>query len=230
MPKPYRIIVFDDHPLIHEGLQQLLADQNDFTIQVSVLTSDQLLEALAAPFDLLMLDLNIKGRSSLRLLEHIRLKQPKIKILAFSSYNVRSVVRSALDKGVDGYILKDMTREELLEALTAVMNGERYLSPRIPHWDDFQPATHNAPFRDTFTRLASLTQREQEVARAIVQGLNSEEIGKILFISLHTVQSHRKNLYKKLGVHSAAELVRLAHEQLTDQKTKRKKLPPESGE
>jgi DNA-binding NarL/FixJ family response regulator len=222
---PYRIIIFDDHPLIHEGLKQLLEGEETLTIQSCATTPEELEQALARTADLLILDLNIKGKSSLKWVEHIRLQQPKIKILAFSSYHTPGMVRLALNKGVDGYLLKDTTKAELLQALDTLLRGELYLSPRIQVPGQLQ----DPMFQDTFTRFSNLTSREQEIAKAILQGLSSQEIADRLFISLHTVQTHRKNLFRKLGVHSAAELIRLLHDTVDTGNKNRKQLPPESA-
>lgn len=221
----YRIIIFDDHPLIHEGLKQLLGGEEAFTIQSCASSAEELEKALAQTADLLMLDLNIRGKSSLKWVEHIRLQQPGIKILAFSSYHAPGVVRRALNQGVDGYLLKDTTKAELLQAFKTLLRGELYLSPRIQ-----MPGRPQDPiFQDTFTRFSNLTSREQEVAKAILQGLSSQEIADRLFISLHTVQTHRKNLFRKLDVHSAAELIRLLHDTIDTGNTNRKQPPPESA-
>ncbi|MBV6654821.1 MAG: response regulator transcription factor [Mameliella sp.] len=221
----YRIIIFDDHPIIHEGLKQLLEGEATLTIQSCAATLEELEQALTRTADLLILDLNIKGKSSLKWVEHIRLRQPEIKILAFSSYNTPDMVRRAFNKGVNGYLLKDTTKAELLQAIDTLLRGELHLSPRIQ-----VPGQSQDPiFKDTFTRFSNLTSREQEIAKAILRGLSSQEIADRLFISLHTVQTHRKNLFRKLGVHSAAELIRLLHDTVDTGNKNRKQLPPESA-
>jgi DNA-binding NarL/FixJ family response regulator len=126
---------------------------------------------------------------------------------------------------MDGYLLKDTTKAELLQALDTLLRGELYLSPRIQVPGQLQDPI----FQDTFTRFSNLTSREQEIAKAILQGLSSQEIADRLFISLHTVQTHRKNLFRKLGVHSAAELIRLLHDTVDTGNKNRKQLPPESA-
>lgn len=225
MHQPCRIIVFDDHPLIHEGLKQLLEGEETFSIQSCAATAEELEQALSQTADLLILDLNIKGKSSLKWVEHIRLRQPRIKILAFSSYHTPAIVRRALNQGIDGYLLKDTTKAELLQAFATLLQGELYLSQRIQ-----MPGKPQDPiFHDTFTRLSNLTSREQEVARAILKGMSSQEIADRLFISLHTIQTHRKNLFRKLGVHSATELIRMLHDTVDTGNENRKQLPPESA-
>jgi DNA-binding NarL/FixJ family response regulator len=163
-----------------------------------------------------LLDLNIKGVNSLEWLERIRLWQPKLKVIAFSSYNTTAIVRKALQAGVDGYLLKDVSATELEEALQAVVSGKRFVCERVNGRGDTSRSGSNTFFEDEFVLEARLTGREREVMLAIVEGLDSKSIAKRLYISLHTVQSHRKRLFKKLGVHSAAELIRFVHRKPED--------------
>ena len=211
-----KVILLDDHPLVHDGVRQLLNTSPRFDLDCCVSSLEELRLALGEPFAALLLDLNIKGVNSLEWLERIRLWQPKLKVIAFSSYNTTAIVRKALQAGVDGYLLKDVSATELEEALQAVVSGKRFVCERVNGRWDTSRSDSNTFFEDEFVLEARLTGREREVMLAIVEGLDSKSIAKRLYISLHTVQSHRKRLFKKLGVHSAAELIRFVHRKPED--------------
>lgn len=118
------------------------------------------------------------------------------------------MVRKALDKNVAGYLLKDTSQEELLLALETILQGQQYLGKEVAVKIKTYPKKIAEEFEDDFMKHAQLTNREKEIMWAIVDGADSQSIAQRLFISLHTVQSHRKNLFKKLSVHSAAELIK----------------------
>jgi len=203
-----KIIILDDHPLIMKGVKQLLEDNSRFEVSCMVTSFEALMSALDAPFDILMLDLNIKGKSSLEWVVEIKAKQPTLKVLVFSSYNTPSTVKKAFQQKIAGYILKDVDHGELLKALEAVIAEQSYSDPRLLVNRQEPPPKIHRDFVDDFIRKAALTKREEEIMFAIVEGLENQDIAERLFISPHTVQTHRKRLFKKLNVHSAAELVK----------------------
>lgn len=207
MPK-VKIVILDDHPLIIDGLKQLISANAQFEVVAACNTFQELEEVLQHPFDILILDLNIKGKNSFDKIEELRFRQSQLKILIFSSYNTHSMVRKALEKDVEGYLLKDTSQEELLLALETIMQGQQYLGKEVAVKTKVHPKRIAKEFEDDFAKRAQLTKREKEIMWAIVDGADSQSIAQRLFISLHTVQSHRKNLFKKLGVHSAAELIK----------------------
>jgi DNA-binding NarL/FixJ family response regulator len=206
---PKNIIIMDDHPLIIEGVKLLLSDSEDFKITKTVATWTELWSALTQSFDILILDLNIRGVNSIQYIERIKQCQPNLKILVFSSYNTPSLVRRAFEQNVDGYLLKDTEKEELFNAFYTILNDEKFIGERvaIPK----KRLLKKSDFNDFFIKKATLTKREKEIMQLIIDGFESQMIAEKLFISLHTVQSHRKNIFKKMDVHSVTELVKLAH-------------------
>lgn len=208
-----KIVILDDHPLIIDGLKQLISANAKFEVAAACNTFEELEQVLHHPFDILILDLNIKGKNSLDKIEEIRFRQSQLKILIFSSYNTLSTVRKALAKNVAGYLLKDTSQEELLLALDTITLGQQYIGKEVAVKTKEYPKKIAKDFEDNFVKRAQLTKREKEIMWAIVDGADSQSIAQRLFISLHTVQSHRKNLFKKLGVHSAAELIKKVLEQ-----------------
>jgi DNA-binding NarL/FixJ family response regulator len=204
---PQQIVILDDHPVIAQGLSLLLEGQPDFEVVQSVQTLPDLWKALEHSPDILILDLNLNGQSSLEFLAEIRAILPRLKVLAFSSYNTPNLVKQAFRAGCHGYLLKDTTREGLLEALYSLSAEAPYYGKGVARG----PARiKGAP--DAFPRLHSLSRREREVVALLRQGLDSQSIAAALHISKHTVQSHRKSIFRKLGVRSAAELIKYLHE------------------
>jgi len=211
-PKAIKIIILDDHPLITDGVASLLASSERYNLVFSVHSWESLLSAiLEYRPDILILDLNIHGKNILNKIDDLKLRFPEPKILVFSSYNTPSLVKKALSKDVDGYLLKDTTRTELLEALDTMTLGAQFIGERvaIPK-KGFVKRMANNEIKDVFENSSVLSIRELEVVKYIVEGLESQQVAERMFISKHTVQSHRKNILKKLNLHSAAELVRYA--------------------
>jgi DNA-binding NarL/FixJ family response regulator len=206
------VIVLDDHPLITDGIQSLLNDSPKFKLTAVTHTLAELIsEITKAQPDILILDLNIKGGNILGNIEDLQTRFPKTKILIFSSYNTPSLVKKAFNKGVNGYLLKDTTQTELLEALDAIAGGKIYIGERVAIKRKVnKPNIIREEVQDDFDLLSQLSEREMEIIQLIVDGLDSKQISSRLFISLHTVQSHRKNILKKLRLHSAAEIIKFA--------------------
>jgi DNA-binding NarL/FixJ family response regulator len=207
---PTKIIIADDHPLILKGIKGLFKKKLDYQVIGTALSLDALMNLLKEPADILILDLNIHGISSLTKIEIIRAIQPKIKILLFTSYNKPSLVRKAFAKGVDGYILKDTDEDELIIALDTIVEHRRFIGSNVVIPKRGLPDNRNV-LDDIFLKRQRLTKREVEVMNLVINDLDNQQIAKKLFISKHTVQSHRKNIFKKMEIHSVTELLKLLH-------------------
>ena len=206
---PKKIIIIDDHPLIMEGVKLLLANNENFKIVETISSWEKAWITLKTQFDILILDLNIRGENSIKHIERIKHLQPNLKIIIFSSYNKPSFVRKAFEQKVDGYLLKDTEKEELLNAFHTVLDGNIFIGSRVAIPKKGIPKRNE--FDDIFIKKATLSKREKEIMALIIEGLENQEIAEKLFISIHTVQSHRKNIFKKMNVHSVTELIKLIH-------------------
>ncbi len=207
---PKKILIVDDHPLIADGIKRLIERNTDFEVRNVIYSCESLWKELTENIDILILDLNVKGKNSIQIIDDIKSLQPNLKILIFSSYNKPSLVRKAFEKGVDGYVLKDTDEEELIKALHEILEDKQFVGSRVAVPKKGIPKKSNG-FNDIFSKQASLSKREKEVMGLIVDGLDNQAISERLFISKHTVQSHRKNIFKKMEVHSVAELIKLLH-------------------
>ncbi len=206
-----KILVVDDHPLIAQGIKMLIESRDVFKVTGIIHSLDNLWSQLKNSIDILVLDLNLKGKNSIELIGDIKSLHPNLKILIFSSYNKPSLVRRAFAQGADGYVLKDTEEDELLKALYTIIENKQYIGTRVAIPKKGVLPEQNSILEDGFSKLEKLTKREREVMNLIVEGFDNQTIVEKLFISKHTVQSHRKNIFKKLGVHSAMELIKLIH-------------------
>lgn len=209
-----KIIAADDHPIVTDGIKLSLKDIPDFDF-VGVAHNEAKLYSILNQYnpDLLILDLNFKGDNSLQYLDRIYQICPKLKVVIFSSYNTPSLIKSALSSKVNGYLLKDTPKEELIEAIYTIHSGGTYVSKNAQLGrDDFKQISNDNSLLDGFLKKNNLSYRELEIIQLIVKGLTSEGIAEHLYISKHTVQSHRKNILRKLSLHSKAEIVKFAYE------------------
>lgn len=205
-----KILIVDDHPLIAEGIKTLIEPSPEFEVVNIVHSLNDLWIELKKDIDLLILDLNVNGQSSSDIIEEIKSQNPMLKILIFSSYNKPSLVRKVLKKGVNGYILKNASKGELFEALTALLNDEQYIGSMVARSKRII-VKDAEEFDDSFSKKIVLSKREREVALLIAEGLDSQAVADRLFISKNTVQSHRKKIFKKMNVRSVVELVKVLH-------------------
>jgi DNA-binding NarL/FixJ family response regulator len=204
-----KIILADDHHIVRKGIRALLTAQSDF--QVIGETGDGLeavsmVESLTP--DVLVLDLMMGGLNGLEVTRQLQKKTPRVGIVVLSMHSDESYVLEALRSGARAYILKDNTDDDLVHAIREVARGHRYLSsPLSDRAIESYIQKSAVPDDDPYNQL---TIREREILHLAAQGHNNSEIGGRLFISPRTVETHRSNLMKKLGIRSQAELIQYA--------------------
>jgi DNA-binding NarL/FixJ family response regulator len=198
-----RLVIADDHRLVVQGLEQLLGKRYD--IVGVAYAGDELLKLLQrTPADALLLDLSLPGRSGLDILPDIRALQPDLTVLVLTMHADRVLAEASLAAGALGFVPKDAGMEELQLALTEVLAGRRYVSPRVPK------SSHRVGLDALHASLARLTERQQTILRLLGQGLTSAEIGDKLGLSENTITFHRKRIRTILGLTSEWELTRQA--------------------
>lgn len=149
--------------------------------------------------DVILLDINLPDKNGMDICKEIKSKYSSIKIIALSTFNQDSYINNMLDNGANGYLLKNATKQEMLKAIDTVLRHKQYLAREVS--DILKDSSHQKPI---------LTRREKEVLRLVAEGLTSAEIGKILYISTTTVDTHRKHLLEKLKVNNTAILIKTA--------------------
>ncbi|MBE2208325.1 MAG: response regulator transcription factor [Saprospiraceae bacterium] len=204
-----RIVIADDHQIILDGLRNIIHATGLFEVVGTVSDGRGVISLLAAQRpDLLLLDLNLPGKDGLAILKEAKARFPRIKVLILTSYHSPELAGQALDAGADGYLLKDHGKDELMDALQLVVAGVPYLSEKIRR----NMAPGPAFFQDAFQQKQGLTDRETEILRLIAQSFSNREIATMLYLSEFTVQTHRRNLKRKLQAENTADLVRFAIE------------------
>ncbi|MBS2097226.1 response regulator [Carboxylicivirga linearis] len=201
-----KVIIADDHQLFIDGIKSILAPVNNITVIAEACNGFELIKHLENGLtpNLIITDIRmpvIDGVSATRALSK---DFPEIPILALSMYDQSADVIEMLDAGAKGYITKNVERNELLTAIKTVIRGEYYFSKKLPlNVEDWKKQRVNA-------ELGKLTKRENEILELIAKGRSTLEIAQQLKISKFTIDTHRKNIHKKLGIKSNAGLVNYA--------------------
>lgn len=195
--RPVHIFLADDHGLMNEGLARLLQEHPAFHVAGAFNNASTLLERLHFEVpDLVISDIAMPGMNGLELATVIRTKYPEVRILLLTMHLTRQWVKAAMQSGAHGYMLKDSGLEEMIQAIEAVMKGERYVSRKaaLALLEEEQEGTR-------------ITNRENEILQMLARGLTTKEIADKLCVSNYTIESHRKNMLAKTGVSNTAELI-----------------------
>ena len=199
-----RVAIVDDHPMVAEGIQAILESYDDIDVVATCASGQDILdraEALAP--DVILLDLNMPGMNGLTATELLLEARPETRILILSMHDSPEYITTALSHGAMGYVLKDVPTEEIKTAIDTVMTGQRYLCTGAKG--------SLVPNENTEAREA-LTGREQTVLLQLAKGRSNKDVAAALEISIYTVETHRKNIKRKLGISSTAGLTRYALE------------------
>lgn len=204
---PVRILVVDDHPLVREGLSQRISGQSDLTICGEAATPEEALAFLrTSGADLAIIDLRLQGGHGLELIKRIRAEHPTVKMLVLSAFQESLYAERCLRAGARGYLNKQESSEKIIEAIRSVLAGERYMSPELSKRLIGQALDEYG----ADSPVQRLSDRELQVLRMIGEGLSTGEIAEQLSLSAHTIDTHRENLKRKLGLRTAAELTSFA--------------------
>lgn len=192
-----KIMIADDHSMIREGLKQLLELEGDFEVIAEACDGVECLEKLlTVKPDVLLLDINMPNMNGLEVLQKMKDKRMKVKVLVLTVHNEVEYLLKAVNIGVNGYLLKDSESAELKKAILAVVNGDDYIQPSlIP--------LLNAKMIDIdndSVKIEKLTRRELEVLKLLTIGKYNKEVAEELEISERTVKNHVSNIFKKIGV------------------------------
>jgi DNA-binding NarL/FixJ family response regulator len=211
------VIVADDHRIFLEGLKILLNSSPDYKFRIigEAENGIDLMQIIqkATP-DLLLLDLNMPGMDGLTVLKEAKYWLRNTKVIVLSMYEDPKVIRSSLKYGANGYLQKNCSKRDLNALLRSVLESNIFFGGGQPQVvshkeDDLVP---EVDFEDRFLKKYNLTKREFEILRLITKAMNNKQIAHELFISDQTVSVHRKNIMRKLGVNSAAALVKIAYD------------------
>jgi DNA-binding NarL/FixJ family response regulator len=199
------ILIADDHQLIIDGIRSQLRDAEDIQVAAEAGDGRQVLKALEQDnsIDIVLMDINMPGMDGLECTEKISARYPQTRVIALSQYDEKRFVKRMIKNGAMGYLLKDAGREQIIEGIRAVYRGEKYFSRDL----SVKLLEHELREENRSGLFPKLSSREKEVLELICQGFSTQEISDRLFISFHTVESHRANLMHKAGVKNTAGLV-----------------------
>jgi len=192
-----KVMIADDHSMIREGLKQLLELEGDFQVIEEACDGVECLEKLSkiTP-DILLLDINMPNMNGLEVLQKMKDKRMKVKVLVLTVHNEVEYLLKAVDIGINGYLLKDSESAELKKAILTVVNGEDYIQPSLIPLLNAKMIDRN---KDN-VKIESLTRREMDVLKLLAVGMYNKEVAEKLNISERTVKNHVSNIFKKIGV------------------------------
>ena len=204
-----RVLVVEDHPIVRQGLVQVLGVEPDLVVCGEAGGARQAMAAIAElKPDLAIVDLALQGGSGIELIEKIAAQWPELPILVLSMHDEALYAQRALRAGAKGYVMKQEASDKLTGALRRILTGQIYVSERLAH-EMMRKAIDGKAMQDT-SPMAALSHREREVLKLIGQGLGTRQIAADLTLSVKTVESHRAHIKEKLNFKTAPEMVRYA--------------------
>ncbi|WP_312329713.1 MULTISPECIES: response regulator transcription factor [unclassified Sphingobacterium] len=201
-----KIAITDDHPLLLEGLKNIINAHEDFEVVGMYSSATELYKSIAVDMPMvLLLDINLPDANGIDLVKGLKENNNDLKIIAFSVHNEFAVINSILKEGADAYLQKNANGDEILTAISDVIVGKRYICEKTR-------IILNQKSEIGLKQVPKLTRREKEVLSFVAKGMTTNEIADVLFISSHTVESHRKNLMEKFQTKSVTAAVKSALE------------------
>ena len=204
-----RLVLVDDHELMRQGLRALVDGQKDVEVVGEAndgRTALALVRSLSP--DVVVMDVAMKDMNGIEATRQIRAECPDVKVIGLSSHADARYVKAMLEAGACGYVLKANAYDDLHRAIDAARRGKSYLCPDVT--EAIIGGSMNAPTHTAAFSGGSLSPREREVLQLLAEGRTSPEIAKRLFVATTTVETHRRNIMRKLGIHSVADLTKYA--------------------
>lgn len=204
-----QILIVDDHQLVLDGLRLMLDNREDIKILAEAQNGQEALDYVTDhDVDLIVMDLNMPEMDGLKACKAIKKESPETKVLILSMISDDKMVKNVVKAGADGYLLKNSGQDELIKAIKDVYSGIKVFDAKILE-KMLDPAAKTA--KDE-SMMPSLSRREKEILRLIIEEYTTAEIAEKLFISFGTVETHRRNMLSKLGARNTAGLVAAAYQ------------------
>ncbi len=220
MNRDVRILIVDDHKMVRDGIRSMLEFQESkfkFFINEAGDGEEGVEIATKNPFDIIMMDYQLPGIDGADAARLILEKKPDAKILALSNYNEYMYIDRMIKTGVKGFVLKNVTPEELIKAIDTILNGSNYFSNdvaiKLLNFENNNTDSFRSRLRNSKTKIyEDLSTREMEVLKLIGEAKSNDEIAEQLSISKRTVETHKQHLLKKIGVKNTSGLIKFAVE------------------
>jgi DNA-binding NarL/FixJ family response regulator len=210
--KMIRVAIADDHQLVIDGVQLMLEPEEDMQLVYSALNGQELLSILKTnEIDLVLLDVNMPVLNGLDTCKKINQDFPNTKVIGLSMMKEVSLIKLMLQYGANGFLLKNAGKDEVVDAIRKVYNGQNYYSTEVS--DIVMNSLNTQNTKPLLSHpFPQLSRREKQVLQLIVDEFTTSEIAEKLFISFGTVETHRRNILSKLGARNTAGIVRIAIE------------------
>lgn len=203
--KKIKVLLVDDHQIIIDGIKSLLQSTDSIQVVATANDGSEALDTLKLlTVDVVLMDIDMPRLNGIEATRQINDKYNDVKIIMLTMHNESAMIKNLIEIGAHGYLLKNSSKEELLNAIYKVANGENYFSSEVTL------SLLNKEKSKTADIQIDFTQRELEIIKLLADGLTNKEIGSKLFISHRTVDTHRTNIMKKVGVNNVAGLISFA--------------------
>lgn len=203
--QPKKILICEDHQIVIDGLLSIFKNEPNYQVLGYVTNGNNVLPTIKTNTpDAILLDLNLPNKNGVDILKDIKLSFPKIKVIILTMYNKESIIKKVKQLHADGFLLKNCSSDDLLNALDAVFVSNKFYTGK--------GVKNTIIETDGFLEKIKITRREKEIILELVKGFNVPQIAEKLFISAHTVETHKKNIFKKLNIHNSIDLVKLVNE------------------
>lgn len=207
---PYKIMIVDDHPLVREGIVNLIRTAPDLTVVAEAGSAEKALDAISKSVpDLVLLDIALPDQNGIDLLKNLHAQYPALHVLVLSMHEETVYAERALRAGAHGYIMKHEPSIKVIEAIRCVLRGELFVSPTIAKLMLKQYVSAK-PGSDPRSSVERLSDRELQVFSSIGRGMSTQEIADKFSLSVKTIQTYREHIKRKLGLRNATDLVHQA--------------------
>jgi two-component system nitrate/nitrite response regulator NarL len=199
------VLIVDDHQIVIDGLKALLSGYEGVSMKGEARNGREAMDMLdVLKVDVVLLDLDMPVMGGVDFMKELSKSKHDVKVIVLTMHDEKAMIRTLLDIGAHGYLLKNSSRDELIQAVEGVIEGKQHLSEEV----HTMLLTPDKDLRSE--KFAELTEREVEILKCVAEGLSNKEIGDKLFISPRTVDTHRTNVMQKLELHNVAGMVRFA--------------------
>lgn len=208
------LLIVDDHKIVRDGIKSLLKDESNLVIVGEAGNGQEAVDLITSPeqkIDLIIMDINMPMLDGIEATQLVKKTNPDIKVLALTMVNEQQHIRKMIEVGASGYILKSSSQQELILAIKKIMEGSHYFSEEAAQ-SILQDMVNPELSKKASDIHIQITDREKDVLRLIVDEYTNQEIADKLFISVRTVDAHRRNLLQKIGAKNTAGLVKFALE------------------
>jgi DNA-binding NarL/FixJ family response regulator len=203
--KKIKVMLVDDHQIILDGLKSLLENADEIQVVATANNGNEALNALKLlTVDVILMDIDMPKLNGIDATRQIHEKYKDVKVIMLTMHSESTMIKNLIEIGAHGYLLKNSSKEELLDAIYKVAKGEKYFSSEVT-----LSLLHPQKSKTSDIKI-DFTQREIEIIQLLADGLTNKEIGDKLFISHRTVDTHRTNIMKKVGVNNVAGLISFA--------------------